>query len=141
MRTTKYKMSINGTTIIEELFLTIRRLECKIEAIQNKLDALLPARQTTESEWMTLKELQDYIPAHPSESTVRRLISSRAIPSFRLGKRVLVKCSDVDDWLMRTKRSSTHETDDSTSSFVSAQKVSKLHPWRQNTNLKIPSVS
>ena len=130
-----------STINFEALFLIIQRLESKIDYLQNKLDALLPARQTTESEWMTLKELQDYIPAHPSESTVRRLISSRAIPSFRSGRRVLVKKSDVDDWLMRTKRSSTHETDDSTSSFVSAQKASKLHPWRQNTNLKIPSVS
>ena len=130
-----------GTINIDALFLIIQRLESKIDYLQNKLDALLPARQTTESEWMTLKELQDYIPTHPSESTIRRLVSSRAIPSFRSGRRVLVKKSDVDDWLMRTKRSATHETDDSTSSFVSEQKVSKLHPWRQKANLKIPSVS
>ncbi|MDE5607955.1 MAG: helix-turn-helix domain-containing protein [Muribaculaceae bacterium] len=130
-----------GTINIDALFLIIQRLESKIDYLQNKLDALLPARQTTESEWMTLKELQDYIPTHPSESTIRRLVSSRAIPSFRSGRRVLVKKSDVDDWLMRTKRSATHETDDSTSSVVSEQKVSKLHPWRQKANLKIPGVS
>ena len=132
-------MCNNSTNFIEALFLTIQRLESKIDNLQNKLDALSPTGQATESEWLSIKGLQDYIPNHPSESTVRRLISSRTIPSFRSGKRVLVKKSDVDDWLKNSQRKSNQRNEDPTLSVVTTQKASKLPLWRQSANQKIPS--
>lgn len=134
-------MSENGKINIETLYLTIQRLEMKINCLQNKLDELTLVKQSTNSDWMTLKDLQYYLPNHPSESTIRRLISSQTIPSFRSGKRVLVKRSDIDDWLIHSKRMSVQETENTLETFVSTQKSSTLPPWRQKVRLNIPNAS
>lgn len=131
-------MSENGTTTIEGLLLTIQRLEIKIDNLQKKIDSLQSNKHKSESQWLTLKELQDYIPSHPSESTVRRLISSYAFPSFRSGKFVIVRKSDVDEWLQHSKQMSAQETDMCSDIFVSNKKSLKQPPWRQKTNLNIP---
>lgn len=129
-------MHEDGTINYEELILTIQRLESKIDRLQKQLDAIGSEKSATDENWMTLKELQTYLPAHPSESTVRRLIASKRIPSYRSGKRVLVKRSDVDEWLASSKRMLEIESKGTTITFKRG--TTNIPPWRRNTNLKMP---
>ena len=127
----------NGTINYEELILTLQRLESKIDRLQKQLGSIKSAEKSGSDEiWLTLKELQGYLPTHPSESTVRRLIASKRIPSYRSGKRVVMKRTDVDNWLASSKGMSVTEPKETTITFKNGTK--KLPPWRRNADLKIP---
>lgn len=130
-------MHEDETINYEELILTIQRPASKIDRLQKQLDAIGSIETSANDEiWMTLKELQAYLPTHPSESTVRRLIASKRIPSYRSGKRVLVRRSDVDEWLASSKRMLEIESKGTTITFKRG--TTNLPPWRRNANLKMP---
>lgn len=72
----------------------IRELEDRIwERLMPRIEQELHARH------MSIAELAVYL--HVSEQTVRRLIRTREIPSFKVRNQIFVRQMDVDAWVDR----------------------------------------
>lgn len=127
-----------GTETIEALFLTIQRLERKIDALQNQIKSLSVNPDHNQVEWLTLEELRMYIPSRPSESTVRRLVRNQTFPVYHSGKRLLFKKSDIDMWLQLSKTTSTTQSITDATDYLAQQKARRPAPWRQKTSLNMP---
>ncbi len=126
-------MSENDANLFEELYLTIQRLESKIDSLQNQLESFLKVERKSDSEWMTLKELQMFLPNHPSESTVRRMVKEKFVPIFRSGKRILVRRTDVEKWLNTSVVTSLTDIQEESVSFFTHKTGIKTAPWRQQS--------
>lgn len=126
-------MSQNDTSIIEELLLTIKRLESKVDSLQTQMAELTTPGNDSVGEWLTIDELSQYLPSHPSESTIRRMISAKEFPTYKVGKRVTVKKSEIDDWLLASKKKSSREILDTASLHIDTRKAIRPAPWRQKS--------
>lgn len=120
----------NGTISIEDLFLIIKSLESKIDSLQKQLSQL--SASTPQKEWFTLEELREYLPSHPSESTIRRMVKDKTIPTYRSGKRLLFRREDVDEWLNGSKATPTSNHEKDAICFLSRTHTTCVAPWRQH---------
>ncbi len=120
----------NGTLNIEDLYLTIKNLESKIDLLQEQLSQL--SASTPQKEWFTLDELRKYLPSHPSESTIRRMVKDETIPTYRSGKRLLFRREDVDKWLSSSKTTLTSSYETDATCFLSQTRTTGAAPWRQH---------
>lgn len=126
-------MSQNDTSIFEELLLTIKQLENKVDSLQLQIETLTKLNSDSVGEWLTIDELSKYLPTHPSESTIRRMISAKEFPIYKIGKRVTVKKSEIDDWLLTSKKKSSREILDTASHHIDTRKAMRPAPWRQKS--------
>ena len=58
--------------------------------------------RSPDEEWLTLAELAAWLKV--GRTTVYRLITSGAVPSYRVGRSVRVRRADVEGWLEETRR-------------------------------------
>ena len=55
-----------------------------------------------DDEWLTLAELAAWLKV--GRTTVHRMITSEAVPSYRVGRSVRVRRADVEGWLEETRQ-------------------------------------
>ena len=76
--------------------------------VREELNARMDDRLGKEDkEYLSVDETCDRY--HFSKSALYKLTASRAIPSIKAGKRLLLRKSDVDDYLARHRRRSIDE--------------------------------
>lgn len=76
--------------------------------VREELNARMDDRLGKEDkEYLSVDETCDR--CHFSKSALYKLTASRAIPSIKAGKRLLLRKSDVDEYLARHRRRSIHE--------------------------------
>ena len=128
MRPTLIKMTDYGTSKIEGI---LQRIERKIDSLQKQVDELKP-QVSSDAAWLTIKELSEYIPTNPSESTIRRMVRAQVIPYSRAGKRLLFQKSDIDNWLLNSKSKSVGQVEaDDHKALASIRK--QIAPWRMQS--------
>lgn len=132
-------MSSDETKIIEELLLTVKQLERKIDTLQTQLNNLTAHKPS--EEWLTMEELIRYLPTHPSESTIRRMIAAREFPTYKAGKRIAVKKAEIDEWLLSSRKKSAREINATATNHIDSRKSVRPAPWRQTSRPNIPSIS
>lgn len=61
--------------------------------------------------WFTIKELREYLPSNPSDSSIRRWIKRGLFPVYKDGDTRIIrfKKSDIDAWLESTRQMSISE--------------------------------
>lgn len=64
---------------------------------------------TNQDRWLSIEDLMDYIPSHPSKQTIYRWTMSKYIPYHKRGKSLQFKKSEIDQWLDDAKRKTTDE--------------------------------
>lgn len=95
----------------------------KLEVMEQKLDALhLLSEKETGDTWLSLKDLCNYLPNHPSEQTVYSWTSTRFIPYHKQDKRITFLKSEIDEWLRNGKRKSAADLAHDAQEFVSSKK-------------------
>ncbi len=128
MRPTLIKMTDYGKSKIEGI---LQRIERKIDSLQKQIDELKP-QVSSDAAWLTIKELSEYIPSHPSESTLRRMIRDKAFPYSKAGKRLVFQKSDIDLWLLNSKSKSVGQVEaDAHNALASIRK--QVAPWRMQS--------
>lgn len=128
MRPTLIKMTDYGTSKIEDI---LQRIENKLDSLQKQVDELKP-KVSSYNAWLTIKELSEYIPSHPSESTIRRMVRDSVFPCSKAGKRLVFQKSDIDLWLLDSKSKSVGQVEaDAHKALASIRK--QVAPWRMQS--------
>ncbi len=88
------------TDIINPFEMLLERA-LKQEQLTQELKALVLKYMPsiTSRDWLTLEELQDYVPGRPAKSTIYCWVSQKRIPFFKSGKRLRFNKLVIDDWL------------------------------------------
>ncbi len=84
----------------------VGRIAELLETIDQKLDkvnvAPMPADDTPEL--MSIQDLTNYLPSHPSKSTIYGWCCENQIPYYKRGKRTFFRKQEIDKWLLRTRK-------------------------------------
>ncbi len=74
---------------------TLLQAQCQVKENQ--------ARQESEDKdrWMSVKELQDYLPDHPALATLYAWTCRKMIPFYKTGKQLRFLKSEIDTWLKK----------------------------------------
>ncbi len=96
----------------------------KLESMEEKLDSLqVTVNKPSSSEtWLTLQELQEYLPSHPARQTIYGWTSCHQIPYHKRGKRIMFLKSEIDVWLHEGKYKSRQELMNEASQYVQAKR-------------------
>ncbi|MBQ0024833.1 MAG: helix-turn-helix domain-containing protein [Bacteroidales bacterium] len=81
-----------------------------LRSINNKLDRL-PSNEDQNvifPEWMSVNDLNNYLPTHPATTTIYSWVHENEIPFYKRGKKLTFKKSEIDEWLLHSRRK-THE--------------------------------
>lgn len=54
---------------------------------------------TDRDRWLSIEDLMNYIPTHPSRQTIYRWTMTKSIPYYKRGRSLQFKKSDIDQWL------------------------------------------
>ncbi len=71
----------------------------KLDALEAKVDKLLPTHKKEEQQWFNVAALIDYLPNHPAEQTVYGWTSTHKIPYHKRGKSIMFNKAEIDEWL------------------------------------------
>ena len=84
---------------INELYKSFEKLCNDVEIIKSKLELLPSKNSTQEIIWMSIKELQNYLPEKPASATIYNWVSQKTIPYYKKSKSLTFLKKDIDDWL------------------------------------------
>lgn len=90
----------------------------KLEALEQKFDALQSSNNVEANAWFSLQDLCKYLPNHPAEQTVYGWTSNHTIPFHKNGKSIIFRKSEIDVWLMQTSRKSVNDIYDEARAYV-----------------------
>ena len=65
-----------------------------------KLDKIEKAVLTKEKPFLTLNQVSDYLGI--SRNTLYQLTSKSQIPHYKVGKKLMFKVSEIDDWVLNS---------------------------------------
>lgn len=77
----------------------LNEILAKVTALEEKFSHFQPVVQTEGSEWMNVTQLIEYLPTHPAEQTVYGWTSAHKIPFHKMGKCIVFKKSEIDEFL------------------------------------------
>jgi len=87
---------------------TLLRIEKQQLQLLELLAKVAPASM---ERWLSLKELCEYLPQHPSKATVYSWVQSHTIPYCKRGKSLLFNQCEIDKWINGTRRLTEAEID------------------------------
>ena len=93
----------------------------KLITIEDKVNQLTSSTEIVE-EWLSLKELCDYLPSHPAEQTVYGWTSSHFIPFYKKGKNLIFLKSEIDHWLKNSHHKSLTDLENEAKEFINNKK-------------------
>lgn len=104
-------MSSPEKITFEELPQAISALNEKVqkltELVINKFD--IEQDSISQDSWMDLDELCNYLPDKPSKPTVYAWVCQRSIPYHKPSKKLSFLKSEIDDWLIKSRRLTLEE--------------------------------
>ncbi len=65
-------------------------------------------QDSTES-WLTVEDLCEYLPEHPTKQTIYNWIAKNEIPYYKKNRRIRFLKSEVEQWLLIDKKKSSFE--------------------------------
>ena len=74
---------------------------------------------------MNTKELREYLPDHPAECTVYSWVAARAIPCHKTGKKLQFLKSEIDAWIMSSKRKTEDEMEKEAVNYVNERRLKR----------------
>lgn len=92
----------------ENMPTALQELQQEVRALREMLSAT-PRTQSPDN-YFDFQGLIDYLPSHPSRSTVYGWTCNRTIPFIKQGKRIVFKRSDIDAWLNEHKKRSYNKS-------------------------------
>ncbi|HPE86043.1 MAG: helix-turn-helix domain-containing protein [Bacteroidales bacterium] len=98
----------NKTISFENMPSALQELRQEIRALREMISS--SPNSKTQDEYFDIQGLINYLPSHPSRSTVYGWTCNRTIPFIKQGKRVVFKRSDIDEWLNENKKRSFNRT-------------------------------
>ena len=81
-------------------------LKTRVHILERHIET--PHKQIAK-EWLTIDELQDYLPDYPAKSTIYGLVCYKKIPFHKTGKKLRFLKSEIDEWLLLGKMGSKEE--------------------------------
>lgn len=81
--------------------------------------------QQSEDRWMNTKELREYLPDHPAECTVYSWVAARCIPYHKTGKKLQFRKSEIDAWIMSSRRKTEQEMQEEAVRFANERRTRK----------------
>jgi hypothetical protein len=102
-------------TPIMELESILEKRICEI--VERAVDKAISRRKTSQevepapNEWLTLTQLLDYDPLKRKRPTFYAYVSKRLIPFKKIGKKLLFRKCEIDEWLMSFKWPTQSEVD------------------------------
>ena len=102
----------------------VGRIAELLASIDQKLDRVNVTSTAADKmpELMDIKQLGEYLPTHPSPSTIYGWCHENQIPYYKHGKRTFFKKSEIDKWLLRTR------VKDQTELMEEAAEYCRTHP-------------
>ena len=94
----------NKTISFENMPSALQELRQEIRALREMISSSPTSKLP--DEYFDLQGLIDYLPSHPSKSTVYGWTCNRTIPYIKQGKRIVFKRSEIDEWLNENKKRS-----------------------------------
>lgn len=82
------------------------RLE-QLEAVVSSNSEAVGSKNSVK--WLSLNDLCNYLPSHPSKSTIYQKVSRREIPFNKDGSRLIFQKSKIDQWLQSNSYPSKNE--------------------------------
>lgn len=74
-----------------------------LEILEQKLTTIVEQQATNPSAnvvpWMNVDELSLYLPDHPARQTIYNWVYHNLIPSYKRGKCLYFRKSEIDQWL------------------------------------------
>ena len=128
----KNKGAIIG--VLLSLTVGLNSLQSEIRQLREILSSLLSKQDpsiTEVQEWLTLEQLKEYIPGHPSTPTLRRWIKQENMPSQRIKRKLVFKKTDIDAWLNSRTGATDVELEKKAEQFLKSSGKSHVAPWRQ----------
>jgi len=92
------------------------------KTLSSKQESVVP-----EDKWMSIDELKDYLPDHPTKNTIYSWVSTRKIPNHKGGKKLRFLKSEIDQWLSSGKRKSESELQAEAAAYQSGKKGVKRY--------------
>ena len=111
---------ITFETLPEAMSYLIGRVE-KLESVISS--HLQKSSAQAEDRWMNTKELREYLPDHPAECTVYSWVAARAIPCHKTGKKLQFLKSEIDAWIMSSKRKTEDEMEEDAVNYVNERRL------------------
>ncbi|MCC8038338.1 MAG: helix-turn-helix domain-containing protein [Bacteroidales bacterium] len=97
----------------------------EMERLHARMDNITAPAPEKEDRWMTVAELCDYLPQHPSTQTVYGWTSTNQIPFHKRGKHVLFLMSEIDRWLTQGAVKSHGQLAEEALAFIANKKKGK----------------
>ena len=85
-------------------------LLAKVNHLQATIDNMNPAHEA--DRWLSVEELSEYHPDHPTIATIYSWVRDRKIPSYRTQKRLRFKKSEIDQLLAEGRQRTIAELDE-----------------------------
>lgn len=89
---------------MEELLAAVRAVQDSVSKLERELMVTLAKNESPAAsspspaeEWLTLAQVGEWLQV--GRSTVYRLVSSKEIPGYRVGRAIRVRRADVERWL------------------------------------------
>lgn len=95
----------------------LERIESLLNQIINKKDIV---NNTIVNEIMTVKEVADYLSL--SVPTIYGLNSKREIPCMKRGKRLYFNKTEINDWLMKSRKKTMDEIQQEAMDYIATRK-------------------
>ena len=111
---------------INELYKSFEKLCNDVEIIKSKLELSPIKNSTQEIIWMSIKELQNYLPEKPASATIYKWVSQKTIPYYKKSKSLTFLKKDIDDWLksgrIKTIDENTNNIKEQVDQYLSTRK-------------------
>ena len=91
----------------EDVPAAVAEILLELTALREEVQKLKLANN--QKEWLSLKELCEYLPGNPVEDTIRQYVKNRKIPHIKLDKGIGFQRSEIDAWLVLKKRKTMEE--------------------------------
>ncbi len=118
-----------------ELYKSFEKLCNDVEFIKSKLELSPSKNSTQEIIWMSIKELQNYLPEKPALATIYKWVSQKTIPYYKKSKSLTFLKKDIDDWL----KSGRIKTFDENTNHIK-EKVDQYLSTRKKKNVFKPKI-
>ncbi len=86
---------------METLYEAVSHLISITEKLRNDIESLKSCSQQNKTEWMTMEQLVEYIPTHPTGRSVYGWVRNGKIPYHKLLGSLVFKRHEIDEWMTK----------------------------------------
>lgn len=94
--------------VMAEMYSQISEIKNMISDLCLQRDADNSQQDNSES-WLTVEDLCEYLPEHPTKQTIYNWIAKNEIPYYKKNRRIRFLKSEIEQWLLIDKKKSASE--------------------------------